>query len=219
MKRIGKVGLLALLGTLLIYSGPIFDLKLKSAAWMREFPARFSGDAGLKMRIQELEAENAFLKSELGEPGSLTAIKVYSTYPFTTRSEFIIAAGERNGLRTNDTVVVRGDVLVGKVREVFESSAVVTTIFDPSWEIPVRIGSGEFDALLQGGNELTLSLIQKDTPIADGDRVISAGEGVPYGLEIGFIKSIKESSDGVFKEAVVEPSFRINNLRDVAIYR
>lgn len=211
--------LLAALGALLLYHGPLFDIKQRSASWIREFPERISGDAVLKKRIEQLEAENAFLRNKLGEPQTLTAIKVYSSYPFTTRGELAIAAGERDGVAVGDAVVVSGNILVGRVRKVFSSSAIVTTIFDPSWEIAVRVGEKQIDALFKGGNEPTLTLVPKDDPLNVGERIITAGVGIPYGLEIGSIADVRESRDGVFKEAVVEPSFQINEIRDVAVYR
>jgi len=144
---------------------------------------------------------------------------VYSNYPFNSRSQLAIASGRDDGIIEGDVVVIFGDILVGQVIKVFDSSSIVTTIFDPSWEMAVRIGDDEIDALLKGGNELTLTLIPKDEFVEEGDKIIAASQGFPYGLEIGLVQNIKDSGGDVFKEAIVKPSFQVSELRDVAIYR
>ena len=147
------------------------------------------------------------------------SIKVYSSYPFNNKGEIAIAAGEDLGLVPGDAIVIGGNILVGRVRSVFKLSSIVTTIFDPSWEVQVRIGESEVDALMQGGNELRLTLIPADEYIEKGDLVVSAGENLPYGLEVGFVGEIVSMSGNVFQEAIIEPGLKIKDLRNVALYR
>lgn len=221
MRKASFAGLLVVLSALIIYSGPLFDKKLTiSSATTRlvSLIVRNSGD--LQTRIESLESENRYLKELLDKRASGTdSIKVYSSYPFNSKGEIAIAAGENLGLVPGDTIVIGGNILVGRVRSVFKSSSIVTTIFDPSWEVQVRIGESEIDALMQGGNELRLTLIPADKYIEEGDLVVSAGENLPYGLEIGFVGKIVSMSGDVFQETIIEPNLKIKDLRDVTLYR
>ena len=221
MKKALVAGLLILLVVAIFNSGSIFDKKLKVSSAINNFLASVLNSTGnLQERIEILERENKHLKSMLDEgPTDDAKIKVYSSYPFNNRGEIAIAAGEDMGIKVGDAVVYGDNILVGRVRNVFENSSIVTTIFDPSWEVPVRIGQSETDALMQGGNELKLTLIPGGEYIQSGDVVVVAGETLPYGLEVGFVSDVENLPGEVFQDAILEPSFRINNLRDVSIYR
>lgn len=221
MKKSFFTGLIVVISALIIYSGPLFDKKLATSAATNRFVSIITRDSkNLEERIELLENENRYLRELLNRGVSDTdSIKVYSSYPFNSKGEIAIAAGEDLGLVPGDAIVVGGNILVGRVRSVFKSSSIVTTIFDPSWEVQVRIGEKEVDALMQGGNELKLTLIPVSEYIEKGNLVVSAGESLPYGLEIGFVGDTTNASGDVFKEAVIEPSLKIKNLRNVALYR
>ncbi len=115
--------------------------------------------------------------------------------------------------------VLEKDILVGQVTEVFENSSVIQTIFDPSWQSPVRIGDEETNGLFQGGNEPKVVLIEKDKPIKTGDIVYSVSQEFPYGLKIGEVIEIRQTAAGVFKEATLKMPFNVNELREVNIIK
>jgi len=221
MKRYLFIGLAAILIALIVYSGPLFEKKLIASASISQFFGLISSDlSGLGERIAILEEENQYLRDLLNERYQENKnIKVYSSYPFNSRVEIAIAAGEDNGVRVGDAIVYGGNILVGRVKNVFDKSSIVTTIFDPSWEIQVRIGETEIDALMRGGNELLLTLISAEDHIEDGDLVIVASRNLPYGLEVGFVRSVNNVPGEVFQEAVLEPNLQLKKLRDVTVYR
>jgi len=220
MKKFPIIGLLVLLASLIIYSGSLFDFKLSTSHSLNNsIRTIFSGKDGLEERIELLETENRHLNSLLNEGVEREdSIKVYSSHPFNSRGEIAIAAGRNRGIETGDVVVYSGNILVGQVRSVFEYSSIVTTIFDSSWEVQARIGESEIDALMQGGNEPKMTLIPKDEHIQAGDIVLVAGKNFPYGLELGFVGETNDVSGDVFQEAILEPSFKVKDLRDVSIY-
>ncbi|MBI2010789.1 MAG: rod shape-determining protein MreC [Candidatus Colwellbacteria bacterium] len=223
MKRIISGALIAILVLIFVFGGPLFNLKFRMTPGISNFFDRLGGKADLRLRIKELENENQNLRAELfREEIGLTSsekIKVYSSYPLNTRSEIAIAGGASRGIEIGDIVTSGENIIVGKVTKVFKSSAVLRTIFDPSWEIPIRIGKSEVDALLESGAELRATLIAREAPIETGEPVITAGADLPYGLMVGFIKEIKETPGSTFKEAIIEPSLRLQDLRDVNLYR
>ncbi len=176
----------------------------------------------------QLRKENENLKAELQkyqilsikyqEPtdGYLT-VKVFSTYPFNVKSQITVNVGEAQGVKKLMPALFGRNILLGQVIEVSKNYSSIQTIFDPGWQLPVRIGEKEINGLLQGGNEPKITFIEKDKPITVGDAVYSAKQGFPLGLKVGEISEIKESAPGVFKEAVLTTPFNIGALREVEI--
>ncbi len=162
----------------------------------------------LRAQINELRTTNYKLQTD----NYLTA-KIFSTYPFNIKNQLTINAGEKQGVKKGTTATIGENILVGQIIEVFENYSVARTIFDPKWQLPVRIGEEEVNGLLQGGNEPKITLIEK--PVKAGDIIYSAVADFPYGLKIGEISEIKETSSGIFKEAEVKVSYNINELREV----
>ena len=159
---------------------------------------------------QDLSSANIWLKQY-----QYKATKVLSTYPFNIKNTILMAIGINDGAKKEMPVVVSENILFGQVDEVFNQYSIVKTIFDSSFQIPVRIGETEIDGFLMGGDKIKISLIGKDKDVKVGDVVYSASLNFPYGLKIGEIKEVDDSSSSNFKEAIVSPSFSLNDLRNV----
>lgn len=147
------------------------------------------------------------------------AAKVFSTYPFNIKNEIIINVGENQGIKEAMSVILGENILVGQIIKVFENSSIVRTTFDPNWQLPIRISEKEIDGLFRGGSEPKVVLIEKNKPLQVNDAVYSASQEFPYGLLIGEVVEIKESTAGVFKEAILKMPFNINELREVQIIK
>lgn len=173
----------------------------------------------LKSRIAELELENENLKVDVFSDSITKAgkYKVYSTYPFNNSNEIAIAAGENKNIKEGDIVTAGDSLLIGRINKVFNTYSIATTIHDPEWEMAVRIGSTEADGIFKGGNRLSIDLIPANSFLEEGDIVVSAGVGFPYGLSVGNINLISSDSTGQFKTAIIESAININELRDVSI--
>lgn len=143
--------------------------------------------------------------------------KIYSTYPFNNRAEIVIGAGINDGVKEAMGVMVDGDFLLGQIVKVYENYSVVRTIFDPTWRLSVRIGPREVDALLEGGFVPHLTMIAKDAPIAEGQVVYSASKDFKYGLPLGKIHNITDSSTAVFLEGELETPYSLNQVREVIV--
>ncbi len=111
------------------------------------------------------------------------------------------------------------NILFGQVIKVFTDYSVVETDFDANFQLPGRVSEAQIDGLVQCGNEPKVSLIEKNKPIKTGDIVYSASQEFPYGLKIGEVSEVRETSAGVFKEATLKIPFNINELREVDILR
>ncbi|MBI5079431.1 rod shape-determining protein MreC [Candidatus Wolfebacteria bacterium] len=163
----------------------------------------------------ELQLAAAGVK-ETGQKNYLPA-KVFSTYPFNFKNKITVNVGEKNGVKKSAVVVFGENILVGQIADVSRDFSVARTIFDPGWQLPVRIGKEEINGLLQGGNEPKIVLIENDKLLETGLVVYSAGEGIPYGLKVGEIKEISKDAMGVFKEAFLKMPFNVGDLREVNI--
>lgn len=168
----------------------------------------------LKAELQGLNIEN--FAAKISSEDFLT-VKVFSTYPFNIKSQIAVNAGEAQGVKKLMPALFGKNILLGQVVEVSKNYSSIQTIFDPNWQLPVRIGEKEINGLLQGGNEPKITFIEKDKPISVGDAVYSAKQGFPLGLKVGEISEVKESAPGVFKEAVLKTPFNISDLREVEI--
>ncbi len=182
----------------------------------------FNENLRLKQENQELRAQAQKpqtinnQQSTTNDNNYLTA-KVFSTHPFNIKNQITVNVGEKQRIKKLAPAVLKENILIGQVNEVFKNYSVVKTIFDSNFQLPVRIGKDEINALFQGGAEPKVVLIDKEKPVQAGDVVYSASAEFPYGLKIGEISEIKETSAGVFKEAILKMPFNVNELREVNI--
>lgn len=208
--------LIILAGAYAVLSGEfLIEGKGRMFALIREsFSSEGEADY-LREKNQELEIELLNLKKgnpSIGDIGGIEA-KVFSAYPFSDRSELVVGAGSEDGVKNGDAVIY-GNVLVGKVKEAGKRTSVVQTVFDPEFEIPVRIGETETDALYVGGMNPKLNMIDSAEAPKCGELVVCASSDLPYGLGMG---RTLEISEGLLKEASIEPLLEIKKIRNVLI--
>lgn len=175
----------------------------------------------LKQEIEDLKAkaqknqESGTMNQE--SDNKYISAKIFSAYPFNIKNTLTLNAGAKQRIEKRMTATIGENILLGQIIEVFENKSVIRTIFDPQWQLPVRIGQAEIDGLLVGGIEPKITLLEKDKPLQVGDFVYSANQDFPYGLKIGEIAEIRQSSGDVFKEATFKMPYNINDLREVNI--
>jgi rod shape-determining protein MreC len=180
-----------------------------------------SSNSNLNSEVTALQQENASLRVQLFDQ-SLTSptntVEVYSDYPLNSKQEILIAAGSNEGVKEGDVVTWGSNVLIGKVITVLGDSSIVSTVFDPSWQMAVRIGSSQIDGLLQGGVSPTVTLIPQNGQINVGDMVIAAASGFPYGMEVGVVENISDTPNSVFRQAALQTEVDISDLRNVTVH-
>jgi len=210
MKRYVLIVLIVILAIAVFFTG----FFIKKERFFDENIQLKKENENLKAELQGLNIQNC--ESKISQNG-LLAVKVFSTYPFNVKNRITVNAGESQGVKKLAPALFGENILLGQVIEVSKNYSVIQTIFDPNWQLPVRIGEKEINGLLQGGNEPKITFIEKDKPISVGDAVYSAKQGFPLGLKVGEISEIKESAPGVFKEAVLTTPFNVSSLREVEI--
>jgi rod shape-determining protein MreC len=167
----------------------------------------------MKAEVAKLRA----VQSELSERASNYLIAlVYSRYPFNFKNELLVNVGARDGVAPGSAVIF-GGILIGEVERVFDGTSLIMTVFDNRFKLPVRIGDGGVQSLLQGGSSPKAALIPREAGITAGDIVYSASPNFPYGLPIGEITDVKISSDQLFNEAQLKFGYDANSIMTVLI--
>jgi cell shape-determining protein MreC len=164
------------------------------------------------------------LKTHLPTRFTGTPAMIYVRYPFNFKDEVLVSAGSAKGVAVGDKVVVPAGegkaetgVLFGKVVQVFQDSALVQTLFDPDFQVGVRIGPAGEQALLKGGSEPLLTLIPKTAAVHGGEIVYAASRDYAYGLAIGSVNTVVPTRGGLLQEATLKFPYDISELRAVLI--
>jgi rod shape-determining protein MreC len=176
-----------------------------------------------------LSAENIALKAQLAElkvvqsqipkaPQEYLRAMVYSRYPMNFKNEILVNIGANDGVAVGKAVLF-GNIFIGKVTNVFPGSALVQTVFDGTFRIPVRVGSLGYDALLVGGAYPKAGSVSKKAALASGDVVITADPNLPYGLPVGTVRDVSISADNLFEEATINFTYDINSIQTVLIQK
>jgi len=193
-----------------------------------DFLANFRDAGARSQEFERLALENAKLKAELLYFMNASRVetqnnreyrvsKIYSTYPFNTRGLIAVNAGSRDGIAVGMAVTVDGFTFLGQVEKTEASQSLVRTIFDPGWQVPVKIGSHSVDALLVGGREPHLTLIVKSGAFAEGDPIYVGSRDFPYGLKIGEVRNIKGDGGSAFFESDIALPYEPARLNEVWI--
>ena len=142
---------------------------------------------------------------------------VHSAYPFNNQRLISINLGSEDGIKTEMPVAVFPGVLLGQITEVFPHYSWVRTIFDPDFKVSVRVGWGAADALLEGGNQLMVTLIPKNQAVTQGDVIFASSREFPYGMKIGNLGLVIESQEDFFKKAPAELAYNLNEIQKVYV--
>jgi rod shape-determining protein MreC len=202
------------------------------------------GDLGdSRTRIDELEAQNAELRRRLRE-SELTGARAeelrrlrllagqgqFTVVPATVTGlgpalgfewAVTVDAGRRDGVRPDQTVV-SADGLVGRVKEVTDSSAVVVLAVDPGSSVGVRLAGGRQLGLATGNGlgPLTFTPLDPQTRIKVGDRLVTGpygGSTYVAGIPVGEVTAVSGDPGAPAREATVRPYVGFSSLDLVGI--
>jgi cell shape-determining protein MreC len=203
----------AIFATEKVFSAPTQFLNSLTANGEEAYEALFKENQILKAEVLRLRK-----KAYESTSGSRRIVaKVYSTYPFNNRNLIMINAGKRDGVEVNAPVAVEGTFLLGRISEVFSDYSIVSTIFDAGWELPVKVENDSINALLIGGREPRLTLIEKSKLILDGATVYTAEQGFPYGMHVGTINEARDELANTFQEASLVFPYEVSLLTEVSV--
>jgi rod shape-determining protein MreC len=181
----------------------------------------------LREEKEELLKENGELRKEIAiapqEGFSLISAEVIYQEPGLENDFLVINKGSNAGLEKGLAVITGGKFLVGEVYETTpEKSKIMLSVSRLStFDAALRQSGVSGIAKGRYGLEILLDLIPSQTNLEKGELVVTAGKNKnrPENLIVGEVISFAQSSDGLFKQAVLKPFYSIDKLRFVAVVK
>ena len=156
---------------------------------------------------EALERENDALRRQLrignrAEP-VMVATKIFSLQRNTFISTVMIDKGSAAGLTTGMIVIAPGNILMGRIEEVFDDASRVILVDDPRLMISARVLGTSILAESKGAlrDEAAINLIAHTETIVVGATIVTSGlDAFPEGLAIGAITSVERGENTLFQE-------------------
>jgi len=179
------------------------------------------------VQLKEAVRENEFIRQQLAvsspESPELILASVIGQSSSLLERTLLINQGSRNGVSEGATVITAGNLLVGRIIEVADSSAKVQLILDPSSRVNALIQESGVTGLVKSnqGLNLTVDFIPQEENIKEGQTVVTSGLAglFPSGLFIGQISQIISIDVEVFQEAKIKPAADFVNLDKVFVIK
>ena len=123
---------------------------------------------------------------------------------------FLIDRGARDGILAGQPAIVEDGVMVGKVVSTTEATATIGSLTDPTTSTAATIfNTDQTVGVTRGlsGSLMRLQFVPHNESLHVNDLLVTSGleSGVPSGLLIGTVNSVKSDKAEPFQEAVIEP--------------
>jgi rod shape-determining protein MreC len=134
---------------------------------------------------------------------------------------FTINVGSDKGIKVN-SIVVDGNGLVGRVREVGANWSKVISILDEINNISFKVlRKGTILGVLHGdgADKLDGYLLDGGAKIVAGDILVTSGVGIyPQGIRIGKVATVSFDKNSQLKVITVAPTVKFTSLQKVAVF-
>lgn len=197
--------------------------------------ARYSSleNKALKQQLALISAENAVLQKKVKDVEDLIdqynklnpqTFDLLPARVLGVERYVIIDKGLNDGV-TEGQVVVYKDNYLGKTKNVTPKTSQVILATDPESKIAVfsQGSMGRAKGILTGkfGSEMLMDKILHEEIVNVGDLVYSEGtEGkLPKGLVMGKVVQVLERQNEIFKQAKIEPIFKLVDLDSVFLIK
>ena len=180
------------------------------------------------VRLQESDIENERLRAMLdfrrrNPQFDLLAARIIAMDPSSPVRSATIDRGMDAGLREGMVALSPAGNLVGRVVQVWPTTARVLFIVDSSSSVNALIQRADSRALgiVNGlpGDRLLMRYLPQQEEIRAGDIVVTSGlgESFPRGLHIGQVVEVKRNPVDLFQEARVDPAVKFARLDAVQV--
>jgi rod shape-determining protein MreC len=186
----------------------------------------------LRKQVSELRMRNAQIESRAAEAdrlagllafrdahpaAQLLAARIIGAGPGSGRTVYL-DRGESEGVR-KDMGVITPEGVVGKVLEVYSSTALVLLVTDKDGGVGSLLADTRTQGVAKGQGEplLALGYVNNDENVAVGERVLTSGIDriFPKDLPVGTVVSVR--SGNPFKVIEVRPAARLDRLEEVFV--
>ncbi len=180
---------------------------------------------GSRAQLKALQQENAELRRQVGlepHPGAtLLAGEVIARGTGGLSTTIRINRGESQGVRPGMPVVTAGNILIGRVLSTAPFSAEVRLLSHHESLIAAMAEEIAGQMIVRGdhGVGLLLDLARPTDTLSPGTMIMTSGlsDGLPAGLLIGTIQTVRPSADQLFQQATIVPPVRADSLRFVSV--
>ena len=186
----------------------------------------------LKLRLAQWEAaakENIRFRQyyawEKEEPHKYKLARVIGRDPANWWRTLRIDKGLRDGVTTN-CAVRTADGLVGRVAEAGLAQAQVVLVGDPNCRVSVLVEDTRDHGIIEPASSsplepalVDLSYLPRQSQLRAGQRIVTSGEGgiFPPGILVGHLVDFRSIGYGLYQEARVKLSVRMNALEEVFV--
>ena len=172
-------------------------------------------------KLSEVEIENETLRTQLGIDLSkdwvLSKVRILGLDERGV-SEYVIIDGGRDQDILEGDVVIVGDILVGEVRDVFQSTARVRLVSNQGSNVAVVDQRTRAKGLVRGSLEgIVMEEVLENEELEEGDIVITWEDDIPGGLVVGIITGVEDVPTSSTKRAFIEQGFSLEDLQYVFV--
>lgn len=179
------------------------------------------------VKFEDVLKENENLRNQLNilsrKEFNLESARIIGKDIYNNNSWILIDKGRKNGLEKGMTVIVADGILVGKVEEIFDSTARVVFITEKSMNINVETVDTGAVGVVKGdyGLGLVMDLVLQTDVLKAGDKIITSdiSQDIPRGLLVGEIKEVSSAGNDLFQRAVVSLPVDFFKLRFVFVIK
>jgi rod shape-determining protein MreC len=176
--------------------------------------------------LREVESENESLRKELDFVSrgkfNYESAAVIGYDPSNLRGMITINKGRADGLK-NGMAATNEGFLIGRVSELFEHTAKIQLVTDPTSAIPVTIQGTTINGIAKGelGSGLTMEKIPQGEDVKTGQSIMTSGLGgeIPRGIVIGEIEGVLSQENSLFVSAKIRVHSDINNVLRVLVIK
>lgn len=181
---------------------------------------------GEYFKLSNVSQENEFLRQTLNlnrenNNNKLILANILSFDPFQANDVFVIDKGSENGVKENDPVILYGNIVVGRIKEVSEKDSKVLLITSSQSKITVVSEDDKAKGVVSGSasGAIVLNLVLKDVELKRGQIFITSGlDGIfRRGFLVGELSDIVSSEAESFQRASIRPFFNLRDLEQVFV--
>lgn len=184
-------------------------------------------------RLMSIINKEDFLKNEAktieNSPNEFIKAKVVNSDVTSLTSNFTIDKGKKDGIKKNDIILQAiGDSkyytgLVGKVTEVYQSTARVETINNQANDVSfINTRSGDYGVIDKFTSRTMQGyMLDVESEAKNSDILMTSGLGgvYPYGIYIGTISNVSMSQDTLRKNITVDSPVDFSHIYRVLVLK
>lgn len=186
-----------------------------------------AGYHALQLEIERVQAENEVLRNRAGMSTptvkDVSVAQVLGSESAGTRNVIVLGVGQSTGVAPNMVVIV-GNALLGRIREVTPHRSKVVPITDIESKVPVYVRKQSGDTLtglVEGNFNVGVKVTQvvAEMSLEVGDQIFTSGLGdiFPADIYIGVITAVTSGRNEIFQEADITLPWNIQDLRTVMV--